>query len=72
MEAESFTCLLLHVQTGVPGVTGLACDWLSGNLLWTNERTASIHMLANGGKSYTTVLSKNVAPSELVVLPVDR
>ncbi|XP_030290564.1 low-density lipoprotein receptor-related protein 2 isoform X2 [Sparus aurata] len=57
--------------TGEPGIGGLACDWLSGNLFWTNQKTESIYMQAADGESYTSVLSKNIRPSELVLIPVE-
>ncbi|XP_006795713.2 low-density lipoprotein receptor-related protein 2-like [Neolamprologus brichardi] len=57
--------------TGEPGIKGLACDWLSGNLFWTNEKTESIYLQSSDGKSYTALLSKNIRPSELVVMPVE-
>uniref|UniRef100_A0AAQ5ZPW7 EGF-like domain-containing protein n=1 Tax=Amphiprion ocellaris TaxID=80972 RepID=A0AAQ5ZPW7_AMPOC len=57
--------------TGEPGIKGLACDWLNGNLFWTNQKTKSIYMQAADGKSYMTVLSKNISPSELVLVPVE-
>ncbi|CAJ1071213.1 low-density lipoprotein receptor-related protein 2-like isoform X1 [Xyrichtys novacula] len=59
------------VFTGEPGIRGLAFDWLNGNIFWTNEKTESIYMQAADGKSYTTVLSKNIRPSELVLIPVE-
>ncbi|XP_031711305.1 low-density lipoprotein receptor-related protein 2-like [Anarrhichthys ocellatus] len=59
------------VYTGKPGIKGLACDWLNGNLFWTNQKTESIYMQAADGKSYTTLLSKNTSPSELVLIPVE-
>ncbi|CAK6954680.1 low-density lipoprotein receptor-related protein 2-like isoform X4 [Scomber scombrus] len=58
------------IFTGEPGIKGLACDWLNGNLFWTNQRTESIYAQGDDGKSYTTVLSKNISPSELVLVPV--
>lgn len=58
--------------TGEPGIKGLACDWLNGNLFWTNQKTESIYMQAAAGKGYATLLSKNISPSELVLLPVER
>lgn len=58
--------------TGEPGIKGLAGDWLNGNLYWTNHKTESIYMQAADGKSYTTVLSKNIKPSDLVLVPVER
>lgn len=61
-----------NLQTGEPGIKGLACDWLNGNLFWTNQRTQSIYMQGDDGESYTTVVSKNISPSELVVVPVER
>ncbi|KAM7369179.1 hypothetical protein PAMP_013472 [Pampus punctatissimus] len=61
----------LTIYTGEPGIKGLACDWLNGNLFWTNQRTGSIYMQANDGKMYTTVMSKNISPSELVLVPVE-
>ncbi|CAI5666582.1 unnamed protein product [Oreochromis niloticus] len=57
--------------TGEPGIKGLACDWLNGNLFWTNEKTESIYLQSSDGKSYTALLSKNIRPSELVVMPVE-
>ncbi|XP_026029959.1 low-density lipoprotein receptor-related protein 2 isoform X7 [Astatotilapia calliptera] len=57
--------------TGEPGIKGLACDWLSGNLFWTNKKTESIYLQSSDGKSYTALLSKNIRPSELVVMPVE-
>ncbi|KAM7393106.1 hypothetical protein PAMA_007971 [Pampus argenteus] len=63
----SSTC----IATGEPGIKGLACDWLNGNLFWTNQRTGSIYMQADDGKMYTTVMSKNISPSELVLVPVE-
>ncbi|KAM8873175.1 uncharacterized protein ACB058_004818 isoform 2-T2 [Synchiropus picturatus] len=51
-------------------ISSLACDWLTGNLFWTNQKQESIYVLGADGLSYTTVLSKNVSPKELVVLPV--
>ncbi|XP_028274305.1 very low-density lipoprotein receptor-like [Parambassis ranga] len=59
------------VYTGEPGIKGLACDWLNGYLFWTNQKTESIYMQAADGKSFTTLLSKNIRPSELVLLPVE-
>ncbi|XP_074547092.1 uncharacterized protein LOC141805800 [Halichoeres trimaculatus] len=59
------------VYTGEPGIMGLACDWLNGNLFWTNQKTECIYMLASDGESYTTVLRKNIIPSELVLIPVE-
>ncbi|XP_061782869.1 uncharacterized protein [Nerophis lumbriciformis] len=58
------------IYTGELGVKGLACDWLNGNLFWTNQRTESIFMQADD-KSYTTLLSKDISPSELVLIPVE-
>ncbi|KAM9735783.1 uncharacterized protein ACNS7B_014885 [Menidia menidia] len=57
--------------TGDPGIKGLACDWLNGYLFWTNKKTESIYMQAADGKSFTTLLNKNVRPSELVILPTE-
>ncbi|XP_051269407.1 low-density lipoprotein receptor-related protein 4-like [Dicentrarchus labrax] len=59
------------IYTGEPGIKGLACDWLNGNLYWTNEKMASIYMQAADGKSYTTLLSKDISPSELVLISVE-
>ncbi|KAM8744391.1 uncharacterized protein AB9X84_018373 isoform 3-T3 [Acanthopagrus schlegelii] len=59
------------IYTGEPGIGGLACDWLNGNLFWTNQKTESIYMQAADGESYTSVLSKNIRPSELVLIPVE-
>ncbi|KAI3362051.1 hypothetical protein L3Q82_012395, partial [Scortum barcoo] len=59
------------VYTGEPGIKGLACDWLNGNLFWTNQKTESIYMQAADGKSYMTLLRKHIRPSELVLLPVE-
>ncbi|XP_043952272.1 low-density lipoprotein receptor-related protein 2-like isoform X1 [Gambusia affinis] len=57
--------------TGPPGIKGLACDWLNGYLFWTNKKTESIYMQSSD-KSFTALLSKNVSPSELVLLPIER
>ncbi|XP_040013370.1 low-density lipoprotein receptor-related protein 2-like isoform X2 [Xiphias gladius] len=57
--------------TGEPGIKGLACDWLNGNLYWTNQKTESVYMQAADGNSYTTLLSKNISPSDLVLIPVE-
>uniref|UniRef100_A0A087XJC0 Si:dkey-88l16.3 n=1 Tax=Poecilia formosa TaxID=48698 RepID=A0A087XJC0_POEFO len=57
--------------TGPPGIKGLACDWLNGYLFWTNKKTESIYMQSTDDKSFTTLLSKNVRPSELVLLPIE-
>ncbi|XP_027134468.1 low-density lipoprotein receptor-related protein 2 isoform X7 [Larimichthys crocea] len=59
------------IYTGEPGIKGLACDWLNGNIFWTNQKTESIYMQGADGKSYTTLLSKNTSPSELVLIPVE-
>ncbi|XP_054468644.1 low-density lipoprotein receptor-related protein 2-like [Anoplopoma fimbria] len=59
------------VFTGEPGIKGLACDWLNGYLFWTNQKTESIYIQSADGKSYTTLLSKNTSPSELVLIPVE-
>ncbi|KAK5851838.1 hypothetical protein PBY51_023361 [Eleginops maclovinus] len=57
--------------TGEPGITGLACDWLNGNLFWSNQKTESIYMQSADGRSFTTLLSKHNKPSELVLIPVE-
>nr|XP_049594845.1 low-density lipoprotein receptor-related protein 2 isoform X5 [Syngnathus scovelli]XP_049594846.1 low-density lipoprotein receptor-related protein 2 isoform X6 [Syngnathus scovelli] len=59
------------IHAGEPGIKGLACDWLNGNLFWTNQRTESIYVQADDEKSSTILLSKSISPSELVVLPVE-
>ncbi|XP_051907156.1 low-density lipoprotein receptor-related protein 2 isoform X4 [Hippocampus zosterae] len=59
------------IHTGEPGIKGLACDWLNGNLFWTNQKTESIYMQADDEQSYTALLSKSISPSELVILPVE-
>ncbi|XP_076019764.1 low-density lipoprotein receptor-like [Genypterus blacodes] len=59
------------IYSGQPGIRGLACDWLNGHLYWTNQKTQAIYMGAADGSSYTTLLSKNISPSELVLLPVE-
>lgn len=41
-------------------------------MFWTNEKTASIYIQSTDGKSYTALLSKNIRPSELVIMPVER
>ncbi|XP_031154061.1 low-density lipoprotein receptor-related protein 2-like isoform X3 [Sander lucioperca] len=57
------------IYIGEPGIKGLACDWLNGNLFWTNQK--SIYMQAADETSYTTLMSKNISPLELVLLPVE-
>ncbi|KAK2818981.1 hypothetical protein Q5P01_024542 [Channa striata] len=59
------------IYTGEPGIKGLACDWLNGNLYWSNQRTESIYMQAADEKSHMTLLSKNIGPSDLVLVPVE-
>ncbi|XP_028456831.1 low-density lipoprotein receptor-related protein 2 isoform X2 [Perca flavescens] len=59
------------IYIGEPGIKSLACDWLNGNLFWTNQKTESIYMQAADETSYTTLLSKNISPLELVLLPVE-
>ncbi|XP_061656895.1 low-density lipoprotein receptor-related protein 2 isoform X2 [Syngnathoides biaculeatus] len=59
------------IYAGQPGIKALACDWLNGNLFWTNQRTKSISMQADDDTSYTSLLSKSISPSELVILPVE-
>ncbi|XP_034752534.1 low-density lipoprotein receptor-related protein 2-like isoform X1 [Etheostoma cragini] len=59
------------IYIGEPGIKGLAYDWLNGNLFWTNQKTESIYMQAADETSHTTVLRKNISPSELVLLPVE-
>lgn len=58
--------------TGQPGITSLACDWLGGDLYWTNRKTESIYMGSANGRGFTTLLSKSISPSEMVVLPMER
>nr|XP_019937311.1 PREDICTED: low-density lipoprotein receptor-like [Paralichthys olivaceus] len=57
--------------TGEPGIKSLACDWLNGNLYWTNQKMKALYMQAADGDSYTTLLRKNISPSDLVLLPVE-
>ncbi|CAL8280063.1 unnamed protein product [Merluccius merluccius] len=59
------------VYAGQPGITSLACDWLNGYLYWTNQKTQSIYMGSPDGRGFTTLLSKSISPSEMVVLPVE-
>ena len=59
-------------STGLPGIISLACDWLNGDLYWTNRKTQSIYMGSADGKGFTTLLSKSISPSEMVVLPTER
>nr|XP_040052932.1 low-density lipoprotein receptor-related protein 2-like isoform X5 [Gasterosteus aculeatus aculeatus] len=59
------------IHTGEPGINSLACDWLNGHLFWANQKTASIYMQAADGRSYTTLLSRNTSPSELLLIPVE-
>nr|XP_033952185.1 low-density lipoprotein receptor-related protein 2-like isoform X9 [Pseudochaenichthys georgianus] len=56
---------------GEPGISGLACDWLNGNLFWSNQKTESIYMQSADGRSFTTLLSKRNKPSDLVLIPVE-
>ncbi|XP_017266049.2 low-density lipoprotein receptor-related protein 2 isoform X2 [Kryptolebias marmoratus] len=57
--------------SGEPGIKGLACDWLNGYLFWTSQKAESIYMQSADGMDYTTLLNKNVRPSELVLLPIE-
>lgn len=59
-------------STGESGITGLACDWLTGNLFWVNRRTKSISMMAADGRDVVMVLGKNISPLEIVLLPGER
>ncbi|CAL8318102.1 unnamed protein product [Lota lota] len=59
------------VYTGRPGITSLAYDWLNGDLYWTNLKTKSIYMGSADGRGFTTLLSKSISPSEMVVLPME-
>ncbi|XP_057675771.1 low-density lipoprotein receptor-related protein 2 isoform X2 [Corythoichthys intestinalis] len=61
----------LIIYAGQPGIQSLACDWLNGNLFWSNQRTKSIYMQADDDESYITLLSKSISPSELVIVPVE-
>ncbi|XP_062334145.1 very low-density lipoprotein receptor-like [Osmerus eperlanus] len=51
------------------GIKSLACDWLSGQLYWTNQKSKSIILGAPDGSGFATILSKNVDPLDLVLLP---
>ncbi|XP_034151271.1 low-density lipoprotein receptor-related protein 2 isoform X3 [Esox lucius] len=53
------------------GVTSLACDWLTGQLFWTNQKTRSIYVGASDGSGFATVLAKNLDPLEMVLLPTE-
>ncbi|XP_055081616.1 low-density lipoprotein receptor-related protein 2-like [Periophthalmus magnuspinnatus] len=59
------------IYAGQPGIRSLACNWLNGQLYWTNQETRTIYMQVADGKTYTTVSSKNVNPSDLVLLPIE-
>ncbi|KAK7895330.1 hypothetical protein WMY93_020655 [Mugilogobius chulae] len=59
------------IFTGPPGIRSLACDWLNGQLYWTNQETRTVFILTADGKSFSTVLSKNINPSDLVLFPVE-
>ncbi|TWW66523.1 Low-density lipoprotein receptor-related protein 2 [Takifugu flavidus] len=61
----------IALYAGEPGISGLACDWLNGNLFWANLKTKSIYMQAADGKSFTVVLKENISPSGLVLIPVE-
>ncbi|XP_042171134.1 low-density lipoprotein receptor-related protein 2-like isoform X2 [Oncorhynchus tshawytscha] len=60
--------ILYHGQYGV---RSLVCDWLTGQLYWTNQKTGSIHVGAADGSGFATVLAKNIDPLELVLLPIE-
>ncbi|CAB1444473.1 unnamed protein product [Pleuronectes platessa] len=60
------------IYTGEPGIKSLACDWLNGNLYWTNQKMEAIYMQAADGHSHMTLMRKNISPSDLVLLPVER
>ncbi|XP_062269250.1 very low-density lipoprotein receptor-like [Platichthys flesus] len=59
------------IYTGEPGIKSLACDWLNGNLYWTNQKMEAIYMQAADGHSHMTLMRKNISPSDLVLLPVE-
>ncbi|KAL0963285.1 hypothetical protein UPYG_G00352170 [Umbra pygmaea] len=59
------------LYAGLYGVKSLSCDWLTGQLYWTNQKTQSIHVGAFDGSGFATVLAKNIDPLELVLLPTE-
>ncbi|XP_077478907.1 uncharacterized protein lrp13b [Stigmatopora argus] len=59
------------IYAGLPGIQSLACDWLNGNIFWSNQRTQSIYMQADDDESYITLLSKSISPSDLVLVPME-
>ncbi|XP_042158737.1 low-density lipoprotein receptor-related protein 2 isoform X5 [Oncorhynchus tshawytscha] len=65
---EQQSRILYHGQYGV---RSLVCDWLTGQLYWTNQKTRSIHVGAADGSGFATVLAKNIDPLELVLLPIE-
>ncbi|KAM9517802.1 uncharacterized protein ACWYII_044611 isoform 3-T3 [Salvelinus alpinus] len=65
---EQKSRILYHGQYGV---RSLVCDWLTGQLYWTNQKTRSIHVGAADGSGFATVLAKNIDPLELVLLPIE-
>ncbi|XP_055731656.1 low-density lipoprotein receptor-related protein 2-like [Salvelinus fontinalis] len=65
---EQKSRILYHGQYGV---RSLVCDWLTGQLYWTNQKTRSIHVGAADGSGFATVLAKNMDPLELVLLPIE-
>lgn len=68
-DGSFLACLSL---TGESGITSLACEWLTGNLFWVNQRTKSINMMAADSSDVVMVLGKNISPLEIVLLPVER
>uniref|UniRef100_A0A4W5QVQ4 EGF-like domain-containing protein n=1 Tax=Hucho hucho TaxID=62062 RepID=A0A4W5QVQ4_9TELE len=65
---EQRSRILYHGQYGV---RSLVCDWLTGQLYWTNQKTRSIHVGAADGSGFATVLAKSIDPLELVLLPIE-
>ncbi|XP_018607320.2 low-density lipoprotein receptor-related protein 2 isoform X1 [Scleropages formosus] len=67
LENKSSTVL----YSGMLGVKSIACDWLSGQIYWSNKKAKSIQVGMVDGNGFATVLAKNINPGDLVLLPTE-
>ncbi|TSM12587.1 Low-density lipoprotein receptor-related protein 4 [Bagarius yarrelli] len=56
---------------GQTGIKSLAVDWLSGQLYWTNSERKGIYTGASDGSAFGMVMSKDMDPTDLVLLPTE-